>query len=117
MPDNAPLLHETQAILDAEHRRVVRIEPLLRRLSRALADLGSPAPNDWASSDDGETFNFSSLTGRQFDRLVCLVEDLAANRPVQVTIVRGGPTLFDPGAPSGPSPTPVPSSVHIVVAS
>lgn len=117
MSDDNPIIDETERLLEAEYMRVVRIEPLLRRFSRALRDIGAPVQGDWASSEDGETFDFAALTERQFDRLVCLVEDLAANRPITVTIARGGPTLFDPGAPVGPSTTPSQSSVHIVVSS
>jgi hypothetical protein len=56
-----------------------------------------------------------TLDATQFDRLLCLLEDLADGRPVNIVITRGGPTLFDPGAPSGPVRPSVPSSVHMVV--
>jgi hypothetical protein len=46
---------------------------------------------------------------------MCLFEDLAEGRPVNVVITRGGPTLFDPIAPQGPVQPAVPSSVHMVV--
>jgi len=46
---------------------------------------------------------------------VCLLEDIAADRPVQVTLLRGGPSLFDVGPPQGPTPAHVPSTVHMVV--
>jgi hypothetical protein len=115
MTDDNSVLDETQQVLEAEYLRMVRIEPLLRRASRALTDLGAPVPKEWATTDDGETFNLASLSAPAFDRLVCLLEDLAANRPITVTITRGGPTLFDPGPPTGPTAPHVQSSVHIVV--
>ena len=69
-------------------------------------------PADWATQDDLETVHFGDLTARQFDRLVCLLEDLAAGRPV--TVVRGGPTLFSAGTPAGPvSPPAAPSTVTV----
>lgn len=114
MPEFAEEMNE---LLEAAHLRMMRIEPQLRRFSRALADLGMPVPADWASQDDPDVVQFQSLTPKQFDRLLCLLEDLAAGRTVQVTIVRGGPTLFDPGAPTGPVPAPTSSSVHMVVPS
>lgn len=117
MSDHDPVFDETERLLEAEYLRVMRIEPRLRRFVRALTELGAPVPADWATTADGESFDFTALTSKQFDRLVCLVEDLAANRPITVTIQRGGPTLFDPGAPTGPSVSPTTSSIHIVVPS
>lgn len=90
------------------------VAPQLRRLQRALVDLGAPVPDGWARSADDGRFVFGSLSPRQFDRLVCLLEDLAEHRPVEVTIM-GGPRLFDPSAPAGPVPAPRVSSVHMVV--
>lgn len=108
------LSQEVNDVLEAAHLRMVRIEPQLRRFARAAADLGLPVPADWASQDDPDLVEFRSLTAKQFDRLLCLLEDLAARRTVHVTVVHGGPTLFDPGAPTGPAPAPV-SPVHMVV--
>jgi hypothetical protein len=113
--DQTPLDDETEQMLEQAYVRLTRIEPQLRRFSRVLADLGLPVPADWASQDDLESVGFASLTVKQFDRLLCLFEDLAANRPITVTVVRGGPTLFDAGPPSGPVAPPAPSSVHMVV--
>ena len=115
MDEIEELTQETSEVLQAAHERMMRIEPQLRRFERALGDLGMPVPADWATQDDLETVGFKSITARQFDRLICLMEDLAARREVRVTIVRGGPTLFDPGAPAGPVAPATPSSVHMVV--
>lgn len=90
------------------------VAPQLRRMRRALTDLGAPVPDQWVAEDDG-TFRFTALTAQQFDRLVCLFEDLAEGRPVHVTVMSGGDRLFDPGAPSGPVAEPRVSSVHMVV--
>lgn len=113
--DANPGFNDTAQLLEQVYERVTRIEPQLRRFARVLNDLGMPVPAQWASQDDLDNVAFSNLTTRQFDRLVCLLEDLAANRPVTVTVVRGGPTLFDPGPPTGPVAVPVTSSVHMVV--
>ncbi|MEN9506566.1 MAG: hypothetical protein RI958_2492 [Actinomycetota bacterium] len=113
--DHTPIDDETAQMLEHVYVRATRIEPQLRRFSRVLADLGLPVPADWASQDDLSTVSFADLTVTQFDRLLCLFEDLAANRPISVTVVRGGPTLFDPGPPSGPVSPPSTSSVHMVV--
>ena len=114
MDQHPELTAATDAVMAATYERMMRIEPQLRRFARALGDLGLPVPADWATQDDLETVHFGDLTARQFDRLVCLLEDLAAGRPV--TVVRGGPTLFSAGTPAGPvSPPAAPSTVHIVV--
>lgn len=114
-PENPNLVDEMDAVLSAAYERMMRIEPQLRRFARALGDLGMPVPADWATQDTIDRVDFASLTARQFDRLINLLEDIAARRPVSVTVVRGGPTLFDPGAPAGPVAPPAPSSVHMVV--
>jgi len=90
------------------------VTPQLRRMRRALTDLGAPVPDQWVAEVDGD-FRFTTLTSTQFDRLLCLLEDLADGRPVQVTVMGGGDRLFDPGAPAGPVATPRASSVHMVV--
>lgn len=90
------------------------VAPQLRRMRRALTDLGAPVPDQWVVEADG-TFSFASLTSPQFDRLLCLLEDLAEGRPVHVTVMGGGERLFDPGAPAGPVAAPRVSSVHMVV--
>lgn len=113
--DCSPIDADTERLLEATYERATRIEPQLRRFARVLADLGAPVPAAWASQHDLDTVQFGGLTAAQFDRLLCLLEDLAANRPVTVTIVRGGPTLFDPGPPSGPVTPPATSSVHMLV--
>lgn len=89
-------------------------EPQLRRMRRALADLGAAVPEEWVHQVDGR-FEFASLTPAQFDRLLCLLEDVAEHRPIEVTVMDGGPRLFDPGAPAGPVAEPRPSSIHMVV--
>ena len=114
MDQHPELTAEMDAVMAAAYERMMRIEPQLRRFARALGDLGLPVPADWATQDDLETVRFGDLTARQFDRLLCMLEDLAAGRAI--TVVRGGPTLFSAGTPAGPvAPPPAPSSVHIVV--
>lgn len=109
------IIRHSEEAIDAEYRRAMVIEPRMRRLQRALGDLGLPVPADWVTPNDDGTVDFSTLSERQFDQLLCLFEDIAANRPIEVIITRGGPTLFDPGAPAGPVPAPAQSSVHVVV--
>jgi hypothetical protein len=94
----------------------MRWHPRLRRAKRALADLGVAVPVDWIRLDDHGNATFTELPNRVFDHLVCLLEDLAEQRPINVTVVRTGPNLFDPGAPEGPTPTaPTQSTVHPVI--
>ena len=114
MDDQPDLTHELDEVLSATYERVMRIEPQLRRFARAMADIGAPVPTEWATQD-GDTVDFKALAPKQFDRLICLMEDIAANRPIRVTVMRGGPTLFDPGVPQGPVASPVTSSVHMQV--
>jgi len=114
MDDQPDLTQELDEVLAATYERMMRIEPQLRRFARAMADIGAPVPKEWATQE-GDTVDFASLTPKQFDRLICLVEDIAANRPIRVTIMRGGPTLFDPGVPQGPVAPPMPSTVHMQV--
>jgi hypothetical protein len=109
------IIQASEAAIEAEYRRAMVIEPRQRRLTRVLADLGLSVPAGWATVNEDGTVDFSTLAERQADQLLCLLEDIAANRPVQVIITRGGPSLFDPGAPAGPMPAPVTSSVHVVV--
>ena len=115
MDEHHELNDEMDEVLSATYERMMRIEPQLRRFARAAADLGLPVPADWATQDDLDTVRFGDLTARQFDRLLCLLEDLAGRRLVNVTIVRGGPSLFSAGVPSGPVAPPAPSTVHIQV--
>ena len=115
MTDHDELISDANEVLEAEYRRMMCIEPQLRRFARAMADLGAPVPENWATQLESEVVTFRDLSAKTFDRLLCLMEDLAANRPVTVTVMRGGPTLFDPGAPAGPVAPSVVSSVHMVV--
>ncbi len=115
MDEHPELNDEMDEVLSAAYERMMRIEPQLRRFARAAADLGMPVPADWATQDHIDTVHFGDLTARQFDRLVCLLEDLAARRQVHVTVVRGGPSLFSAGTPGGPVAPPSPSTVHIQV--
>lgn len=109
------LFGDADEVLESEYTRITRLEPRLRRFQRVLKDLLASVPADWATINDDETVDFSRLSASQFDRLVCLLEDIAMNRPIRVTIVRGGPNLFDPGAPVGPCTAPVTSTVHMSV--
>lgn len=115
MDDQHELVSAMREVLDAEYQRAMCIEPQLRRFARAMADIGAPVPKDWATQDDTDMVSFGSLTPKQFDRLICLMEDIAAHRPITVTVMRSGPTLFDPGVPAGPVAPPVVSSVHMAV--
>lgn len=101
-----------RAYLD-EHRW----QPRLRRAVTALERLGLPVPADWIALDDTGLATFAPLPARVFDRLLCVLEDLADDRPINVTVVRSGPTLFDPGAPEGPVAASTPSTVHPVIGS
>ena len=114
MNDN-DFMNDTDEVLEAAYQRMMSIEPQLRRFARAMADLGAPVPNDWAARDNPDVVTFGDLSPKAFDRLVCLVEDLAANRPTTVTLMRGGSTLFDVGPTTGPVAPSVVSSVHMVV--
>lgn len=115
MNEPNPLDVEINDVLAAALRRINTIDPQMRRFQRSLADLGMPVPSEWAEVQADETVTFSSLTLTQFDRLIRLLEDLADHRPITVTVVQGGASLFDPGAPHGPVATPRPSTVHMVV--
>ena len=115
MSDHLELASEMNEVLEAAYLRMMSIEPQLRRFARAMADLGAPVPKEWAKHDDPDMVTFGDLTRKQFDRLICLMEDLAARRSITVTVMRGGPSLFDAGAPAGPVSSPTPSSVHMVV--
>jgi len=103
------------AILESAYARIVSVEPQLRRFAQAMADLGAPVPDGWARQDSPEAVTFGALTPAQFDRLLCLLEDLAAGRAVNVTVLRGGPSLLQTGAPAGPSASPITSIAHMVV--
>ncbi len=115
MTDHHDLVNNTNEVLEAEYLRIMRIEPQLRRFARAMADLGAPVPTNWVAQDDPDVVTFGRLSPKAFDRLLCLMEDLAAHRPITVTVTRGGPTLFDAGAPAGPVAPPTASSVHMMV--
>lgn len=111
---------EVAAALAAVYRHERVVSPQLRRLTRAIADLGLPLPSDWARADgdpdDPATMvSFGALSLRTLDHLVRVLEDVAANRPVEITIVQGGPTLFGPAAPPPPAPVPPTSDVHMRV--
>lgn len=108
-------LADIAAVTEQEYLRTQRFDPRLRRAVRALIELDAPVPGDWVRLDDEGNASFCELPAAAFDRLVCLLEDLAEGRPVTVTVMRGGPSLFDPGTPSGPTATPPVSSVHLAV--
>ena len=108
-------INEINETLRAEYHRVMAIDPRMRRFARALADLSFQVPTDWARHNGDDQVEFGPLSWKVFDRLVCLVEDLAEGRPVQVTVMQGGPTLFDMGSAHGPLPAPRPRTVHIEV--
>lgn len=108
-------LNQLDADLAAHYEWATTIEPRLRRFSRVARDLGIDLPADWVDHSDPQVVRLAPLSATQFDRLLCLLEDLHEGRPVNVIITRGGPTLFDPGAPAGPVVPAVPSSAHMVV--
>ncbi|MEY4338534.1 MAG: hypothetical protein RLZ14_384 [Actinomycetota bacterium] len=115
MNDHPELEAMTDAVLGEALHRINCVEPQLRRFGRAAADLGLPVPAEWVEVLADDTVTFSNLTLTHFDRLIRLLEDLAQSRPITVTVVQGGANLFDAGAPHGPTPAPVTSSVHMVV--
>lgn len=115
MNDEHDLIETAEAVIQEAYVTATVIEPQLRRLRRALTDVGMPVPVEWATPNAEGGFDFGSLTATQLDRLICLLEDIAENRPIEITVMRGGPTLFDPGAPAGPVVAPSTSSVHVVV--
>ena len=102
-------------MLSAEYDRMVRIEPQLRRFARALADLGAPVPAHWATQADDSRVEFAPLTPKAFDRLICLLEDIAARRPITITVQRGGATLFHAGPPPGPTTPIARPGIHMEV--
>ncbi len=115
MNNESHLQATADEIIAATLQRINCIEPQLRRFSRSASDLGLPVPVDWVEVHPDGTVTFAPLTAAQFNRLVCLLEDIADDRPVNVTVVQGGASLFDVGAPQGPTPSHVASSVHMVV--
>ena len=81
-----------------------------------------PLPANWGtvpttadSAPDQTVVEFDAIPWSTFDRLVCLLEDIAEGRPVQVTVMQGGPTLFDSGPAPAPLPHRAPSTAHIQV--
>ncbi|MFM7685903.1 MAG: hypothetical protein ACKPDI_08260 [Actinomycetota bacterium] len=110
----AALAGEADAVLQAIHHRMQTIEPQLRRFGRAVADLGLPVPTGWATHDDHQV-TFSALTPRQFDAMIRMLEDIAANRPIVITRGQGGASLFESGSAVGPTPARVVSSMHMSV--
>lgn len=108
-------LHQLDTDLAARYQWATTIEPRLRRFYRLARDLGIDLPANWVDHSDPQVARLEPLSTTQFDRLLCLFEDLLDGRPVNVIITRGGPTLFDPGAPAGPVVPAVPSSAHMVV--
>ncbi len=117
-PDDLSGLDVSAHEAESAYLHDTRWSPRLRCALRALADLGVSTPGDWITLDDDGNAIFAPMSAGLFDRLVCLLEDLAEQRPVNVTVARTGPTLFDPGTPEDPTtPTPAPSTVHPVIAS
>ena len=70
-----------------------------------------------ANSGRPTAAHFASMSWKSLDRMLCLLEDLAAGRPVTVVRPMGGPTLFDMGPAAGPTPTPRPNGLHMAVPS
>lgn len=111
----ALLAQQADEVLRTTQHRMQVVEPQLRRFARAVIDLGLPVPADWATQGDDCSVSFSALTTKQFDAMIRLLEDIAANRPIVITRGQSGPTLFDPGSAVGPAPAPVVSTVHMSV--
>ena len=73
------------AIIESERIRAQRIEPRIRRFTRALSDLGliGVVGAGWATVGDADPDSdephiaFAELPGHAFDRLVVALEDLA----------------------------------------
>lgn len=115
---------ELAAGLVAEYHRATAVDPRIRRLQRSLADLGIPLPADWAeysTDDDGnEVLTFGDISWTVAQRLVAVLEDLAARRSTSSTSSGGQgtrATLFSPGPGPAPQllPPERPSTVHIEV--
>lgn len=113
-PDWAELA-EVAVDIEASYGRSQRRDPLHRRALMALSDLGAPVRPNWIRLASDGRASFGDLTPEAFDKLVCLLEDLAARRPTNVFFVRCGPTLFDPGGPEGPVEPPPTSTVHLSI--
>ena len=113
------LLQQVEAELTEQFQRALAVDPRLRRFARALADLGLALPPDWATVEGGVegtgAVTFGSISWATFDHLLRALEDIAEGRPVQVTVMKGGPTLFDPGTAPAPYLSRPVSSVHIQV--
>jgi hypothetical protein len=96
------------------------IDPRMRRLMRAIADIGMQVPDNWVrveTDDEGNPVgaSFAPMSWKALDRIVCLFEDIAENRPITVIQQQSGPTLFDPAPPPTP---PIPrsaTSFHMTV--
>ena len=81
LPDGSSALADAASVLEQTYVDVMRHEPQLRRFTRALDDLGLPVPSDWAAFDDEQTVSFRSITAKQFQRLVNLLERIAETQP------------------------------------
>ena len=115
-------LADVEAAMQREVTAANVVAPNMRRLHRVLDELGLPVPDDWVSIDtdaDGRptAAHFASMSWKSLDRMLCLLEDLAAGRPVTVVRPMGGPTLFDMGPAAGPTPSPRPNGLHMAVPS
>ena len=81
LPDDSSVLADAASVLEQTYVSVMRHEPQLRRFARALDDLGLPVPADWATFSDEQTVTFCSISARQFQRLVNLLERIAETQP------------------------------------
>ncbi|MFZ9482766.1 MAG: hypothetical protein ACO3AV_07690 [Ilumatobacteraceae bacterium] len=115
---------ELAAGLASEYHRVTAVDPRLRRLQRALADLGLPLPADWAEhitdEEGNESLRFHDISWTVAQRLVAALEDLASRRGSSSASSGGQgsrPSLFSPGPGPAPQllPPEQPSTVHIEV--
>ena len=60
---------------------VMRREPQLRRLARAIDDVGLPVPRDWARFEEDGTVSFAPISAKHFSRLLNVLEQIAERLP------------------------------------
>ena len=68
-------------VMDRAYITVMRHEPQLRRLARAIEDTGLPLPRNWASFGDDGTVSFAPISAKQFSLLLNALEQIADRLP------------------------------------
>lgn len=114
-------LEEAGALIEAERIKAQRIEPRIRRLAVALHDLGlgQILRPGWATVGGSDPCSeepmvqFADLSGRQFDRLVGLLEGLAEGHTPAVGPRCSGQLSFDFGASAALSNVAADAGLHL----